>query len=94
MQLLQFFDETRADQSTQKGNQLFSKILVGDHCAHRKNGLVRRNGQSFDGDRSPGDRVARVRPAGQAGLSLFDLAWRSRVRVRRDDAILNCESAR
>ena len=73
-----FFHVTQSDQSAQKGNNLFSKILVDDHCAHRKTGLARRNRQSFDGDRSPGDRVGRVVPAGQASLADMDAARISR----------------
>ena len=34
MQLSQFFHATRSDQSAQKGNNLFSKILVRDQFAH------------------------------------------------------------
>ncbi len=75
MQLLHFFHVTQSDQSAQKGNNLFSKILVDDHCAHRKTGLARRNRQSFDGDGSPGDRFSRVLPAGQARLSVLHVAW-------------------
>jgi hypothetical protein len=58
MQLLQFFHVTQSDKSAQKGNDLFSKILVKRNGAHRKNGLARRCRRSFDGDRSPGDQLA------------------------------------
>ena len=36
MQLRQFFHETRSDQSVQKGNDLFSKILVERNCRTAK----------------------------------------------------------
>jgi hypothetical protein len=89
MQLRGLLHETRSDQSVRKGNKFFSKKILRDHCAHSENGLMRPSRKSFDGDRSSGDRLMRVLPAPQARFAVLDVAWRSQVHDRPDDAILN-----